>query len=247
MISKRFDTNDPRYGMEQAGCLFVDERLALPATVAFSMLVDAAEDYSMGWYGLGNALYGQAFQTQGTSLLELACAACKRSLNIDPSNQFAKELMTCLVERTPLTQELTDAVPPCTQRGEDIMGLVNSSPLVFAEGYKSIDRWQRRMQVVMWLGGVQHELTDELLIAAVADPNDSVKRAAMKRIGAWGHRTDLRKNLTALAESDTRADLEPYLGMAVRRIATKDPENGFWAQDLAKRLWGEGFKRHREE
>lgn len=225
------DPYDPDIQLENAALLFLT-RGPLPVAIAlFAYLGERHPHHSPPWYGLGNGLARLARERRSRPLLELAIAALRRSLQEDPDNQLSPQLLGLLRDRSGLAASVFAAIPAYDGSPLDLLPLIGFSPGMLADATLALPQWQDRMSAVMYLRQQGIEAFVPALVAAVErDPHPHVRMAALKCLGRWGDRADVRLCLERLVNRGDWRQLQPYVTMALRPIQAD------WAQRLARQI-----------
>lgn len=233
---KPFDDYDPRAWLERAALVFLHHNCFASAIGAFSRLVEAEPGYSMGWYGLANALYCLSGEKGDLALLRNAVSSAKRALETDAANEMAKQLLEWVPQRTPLSEDDVTTAETFTTVPADLAGRTGFTENTFADDMEVLPQRTSRMQIVMWLGMFKEPFGTEILLRALDDSDPDVRMAALKRLDPDDEDMRVRAKLERLAFSDAGASTEPYLSMALRRFARDSPDSDHWAARILKAI-----------
>ncbi|NDJ53503.1 MAG: HEAT repeat domain-containing protein [Chloroflexi bacterium] len=210
---------DPDQLMEQAALLFYKHTQYAAAASVFSLLVMRTPNHPMAWFGLGQAIMFQAQQSLDVLDLVLAVSCFKRALHNKADNQMADEAIHIIIDRSPLTQELVEAVRPFGSQFQRLLAFADFTPDQLYDALKTINDWKERTQIVMFLGEQNMPILTPLLIGAIRyDPHPDVVMAALKRIGRMGDQPGVRECLEEIVATERWRDVEPYVSIALSAI-----------------------------
>jgi len=213
------DPYDPDVQLENAALLFLERGSLTVAIALFGYLGERRPHHSPLWYGLGNGLARLTRDRRSLPLLQLAIAALRRSLREDPDNPLSPQLLDLLRDRSGLSSSSFAAIPAYDENPLGLLPIIGFSPDVLAEATLGLPEWRDRMGVVMSLRQQSIEGVVPTLVAAVErDPHADVRMAALKHLGRWGGRADVRRCLERLVSSAEWPRLQPYVSMALRPI-----------------------------
>jgi len=222
---------DPDVQLENAALLFLTQGSLIVAIALFGYLGERRPHHSPLWYGLGNGLARLARDTRSRSLLEQAIATLRRSLQEDPANPLTPQLLDLLRERAGLSLASFEAIPAFAGSPLGLLATVGFSPDMLVEATLNLPAWSDRMRVVVYLRQQDIEDLVPVLVAVVErDPHVDVRLAALKYLGRWGARADVRRCLERLVSSGEWRHLQPYVSMALHPIPLD------WAQVLMRQV-----------
>ncbi len=228
-MKAQFDDYDPRAWLERSGVLFLNHRCFAAAANAFSRLLGMEPMYTMGWYGLGNALFCISGKRQDISLLRDAVSSLKRAVQIEPTDKLAVEMLQKIPKLTPFSQDEIAGTPTWTTVPAELNEHIGFTDATFAESMLEIPAPPERMQIVMWLGMLDDECGKEILLQALSDSDPHVRMAALKRIDATEDDPRIEAKMQELAFSEDGEQSEPYLSMALGRLARASADPTHWA------------------
>ena len=223
---------DPRVWLERSGILFLNRGQSVAAAGAFMRFLEREPGHSNAWYGLGNALFTS--EVHDFSILRDAAATLKRSLVENPQNEMAQELLDGLVERDLFSPDQLEEIAAFGTDFGDLEERLGFHDQTFAEAMKALSNPPERMQIVMWLSVFDEPAAIEILIAALDDEFQHVRMAALKRLRGDDPRIEVK--LRKLVSSDWAHDSEPYLSMALKRLARASGDDGHWSLALLESL-----------
>ncbi len=227
-----FDDYDPRAWLERSALLFLQHQSFAASIEVFSRLIHIEPAYSMAWYGLSNALIGYSGETRDIALLRDAVAYAKHAMTLDPTNQFAQDLVHNTATRTPLTTEDIDAIQPITAVSPALREHTHYTDSTLAAALDAFSSSGERMQIIMWLGALEDPSAVEILVRGLSDTDSHVRMATLKRLAPEdGRDTRIRHAIVSLAKSEESASTEPYLSMALKRFTSKEGHDNQWAID----------------
>jgi hypothetical protein len=225
---------DEHQMLEQLGYLFLNKEMNVSAAGLFSTLVKNKPDSTMGWYGIANSLYRISLIEKDLNKLKIGVQCVLRSIDEDENNEFAKELHQWMITRTPLKDKSTSNILRFNGDSKIITELIGFNGKILISDFQNIESWEERMQIIMFLENNKEEYAGDLYLHALDDPNNDVKMAALKRIGFWGNKNEVRDILVEMVESKAWDDVGHYLGMAINRVKIYYPEYEEWAEPLLK-------------
>lgn len=222
---------DPDIQLENAAILFLNRDALVPAIALFSYLGDRQPGHSPLWYGLGNGLAQLAREKRSRALLTLAIAALRRSLQEDGANPLSLQLLDLLRDRSGLSSSDFEAIAAFEGSPLRLLSVIGFSIETLVDAMLALPEWRDRMGIVMYLRQQGIEDFVPVLVAAIErDPHPDVRAAALKYLGRWGERSDVRACLERLVYSGEWHELQPYVSMALRPILSE------WAQLLLQRV-----------
>jgi hypothetical protein len=224
------DTYDRRALLYHAGMLLLGREKYKSASGVFGKLASMEPHCSLVWYCLASALYNLAGTRRDLSVLRVALSCAKRSQEEDPSNRYACDLRELIETQTPLSVHATSDVGPYRDPVETILEKAGFDDVCLAKEASSLSKRRERMQLVIFLGHLDDSFATELLINSLDDQDADVRMAALKRIGSWGDREDLKAKLERLASASEREKVGPYIFMALGRIAESGGKYAGWAR-----------------
>ncbi len=240
------DDYDPIQAFESAAITFLNQNLYVSASCIFVNVVEIDPENSMAWYGLANSLYCLAGQGGDLSILELSMSCVYRSLEEDSNNGMAAELSEWIRNNTPLHPDVYSDCSPFNEDPKLILTQIDFTQESVANDFIMLESWQERMQVVIWLYDINEPYYVDILIKALDDPYDDVKMAALKRIGPFGNRGEIRDKLENMLITEEFVKIEPYFSIALDNIYRNIDDSYEWIETMAQKL-NEINKKYSEE
>ena len=217
--------------LEYAGSLLMVKGHATAAGGVFAKLASREPGNPIGWAGLADAMGVIALKEGRSELIRGSIGCARRALAERHDFTPAAETLTIMRDRGGLTRSEVDSIS--TYQGSPM-------PLANQAGYeasllwlavKSLPDWGDRMKLVMWLGEQgDSDFVPLLVQAGDADQHPDVRSAAVKRLGTWPDRDDVKDLLERLVKSHRFREIEPYVSFTLHEIDRP------WSKELLRQI-----------
>ncbi|WP_339138139.1 MAG: hypothetical protein WGN25_07945 [Candidatus Electrothrix sp. GW3-4] len=227
--------------LEEAAYIFLNKKMYISATGVFTTLVTENPRSSMGWYGIANALYCLAAGDMKMNKLSwmnritLGYQCILRSIEEDQDNKYAKELCHWMVTKSPLRDEDVSELQPFHDALKLIRKVAGFNANTLIENFQQ-HASMMRMKIIMCFEGIEEQYVGDLFVSALSDPDKDVKMAALKRIGMWGNREEVRSTLEEMVASEAWDELGPYPSMGIWAVQARYPEYKDWSAPLLEKI-----------
>jgi hypothetical protein len=231
MIDKRYPTGNGM--LDQAAWIFVEQEQFTAATGVLAALAERDPNYQIVWTALGRclmALAGQANDSKSfLTRLILAISCVKRALVQHPHDTSNIDWLEQIRQNSPLTEKQFSEIEPFKDDFLFLLASVNFKPEILISATRAIAQWEKRTQIIMFLGSQYPPAFLPILIDAIDnDPHPDVVMAALKRIAPFYEQEVVRHCLERLIRGNRWQQYHPYPLMALEQIPAP------WAVELRK-------------
>ena len=201
--------------LEAAAFMLLEQKVWDQAAGLFASLVAQQPSNAIAWYGLSNSYFHVSGEQGDINKLKIAYAFGLRSLKEDPTNRYTSELLSILLQKTPLQEIGVNDLSPFSTDPIQITGKLLSSDRLI-EVLCSFPDYKERMKLIMFLGDQNFEVFVPLLIYAVEkDENKDVQMSALKRLYPRGNDPAVRAVFERIYSNGKWFGLEPYFTMTL--------------------------------
>ena len=217
--------------LERAALLLMHRNRFSAAAAVFCFWLRENSSNANGYYGLGISLFCHGSQAREIRYLNPSISCLKRAVEIDRDHEPSLALLAAMDERTPLSNEDVLVIPAFEGEMDEFLQLIDYDSSSLVREIMSLEDADERMTLLMVLSGLELPFSGEIIIESLEDPSDHVRMAALKRLDPSNHDPRIRASLEKLAYTDEGDRCQPYLMMALERIA-ENSEEETWAAEI---------------
>lgn len=217
----------PELDLKDTAFSFTKHGHTLASAIAYAELGKVMKNDASIWTGLGASLARGAGTFNRERFLKEGAASLMRGLEIGQGTPFASPCRNWL-EVISEEVDLSEVGPIKDDALEPLIVFLDIVPEAFADAVRAVPEDEQGRAIRALGDSGNPRFLGALLAAVRGEFGDMRTREALKRLGKFGDRPEIREALAALATDARASDFQPYLGAALQAV---NPE---WAAQFGE-------------